>query len=250
MAITFGAQGAVAAGTTALTVAYPAGISATDLLVLAVANKYPTNGPATPSGWVLLEGAQASGGSGSAGADTGSVYATVFYRFADGTETGDLALTLTGANSSQAIMLRYTKSGTMSWSLAASGGSDNAAGTAWSVTCATNPGIAAGDVVLAVTAVNTDLYSFSSTALAATGLTAFGTITSRTSTGTTQGDDSRIRVTEHPITTGTATAAPVYTMTSDGTATDNPCGATVLLRLREMAPSSVPGLGVRIGVGL
>lgn len=236
MAIAFGTAGTAAVGTTSLAVPHPASIAAGDMLVLVIANKYPTNGPSTPAGWsTFITNAQQSGGSGTAGIDVGSVYVTVFTKEAVGGETGNLTVTVTSGNASIGRMFRYTKGASMVWNLAACGGADNTAGTAWSVTGNANPGITAGDMVLACSAINTDGYTYSAQAIAATGITAWGTVTERQDSGTTQGQDCGMVVSEHPVTTGTASAAPVFTMTASSTATNNPAGATVMLRLREEA---------------
>jgi hypothetical protein len=238
VAIAFGTAGLAAVGTTSLAVPHPGSIAAGDLLVLAIANKYPNNGPATPNGWTLA--GQVSGGQGAAGIDIGTVFSTVFTKVAVGNESGNLAVTLTSANSSIGRMFRYTKGAGAAWSVAAATGADNAGGaTSWSVTATSNPGITAGDMMLACSAINIDSYTYASWAMSATGVTVWGTVAERQDSGTTQGQDCGLHVVEHPVTTGTASAAPVFTMTASASATSNPAGATVFLRLREVAPTPV-----------
>lgn len=235
-AVGFGSAGAVATGSTALAVPHPAGIVAGDLLVLAVGNKYPTNGPATPVGWSLVTNGQQSGGSGAAGADSGAVYSTVFVKTALGSETGNLAITLTSANSSMARMFRYTKAADASWDYAATNGTDATAGAAWSVTGAANPGIVTGDVVVVVSAINGNVMSaWGSQSVAATGAT-LTTHTERQNSTTNTGDDMGFVVSDHTVTAGSASAPPGFTMTAGaGTATANsPTGASVFLRIREV----------------
>ena len=107
--VAFGSSGAVATGTAALTVPHPTGISAGDLLVLVVGNKHPPSGPTTPAGWTLVTSGQGLGGLGTNGGDRGPVFSSIFVKIALGTETGNLAVTLTSAVGSIGRMFRYTK---------------------------------------------------------------------------------------------------------------------------------------------
>lgn len=233
-AVTYGASGTSVSGTTSLTVSYPTGIAAGDLLILTVGNKYPTNGPTTPTGWTLF---QASGGLGTAGNDSGQVYSTVFVKEAVGTESGNLTVTLTSANTSMARMFRYTKAAGTVWSYAATTGSDNIAGPGrtWNVTGAANPGITAGDVVIVVSGLNGNQVTSWTESITATGAT-FGTVAERQDAASGTGNDMGMVVSEHPVSSGTATAAPDYAMTAaNGTITTNsPTGASVFLRIREI----------------
>jgi len=241
-AVTWGASSGASAttGTTSLSVPYPSGITAGHLLVLVVGNKYPTAGPATPSGWTLA--AQATGGLGGQAADSGSVYMTTFVKVATGSESGNLSVTLTGANSSMARMFRYAKTGA-NWDYAATTGADTVGNLTWSVTGAANPGLSAGDVLLMSSALNCDRVNGWTESVAATGAT-FGTTVERNDTTTTSGNDQGLVVSEHPVASGTATAAPVYTMTGSGGAgaTANcPTGASVFLRMRESITTITTG---------
>ncbi len=241
-AVTFGNAGAVATGTTSLSVPHPPGIVAGDLLVLAIANKYPTNGPATPAGWTLVTNGQGSGGAGAAGNDTGFVYATVFVKVADGTESGNLTVTLTSANTSMGRMFRYTNASGSGWDYAATNGSDNTGDTSWIVSGAANPGITSGDMLVVVSAINTDNPTWSAESVSAAGAT-FGTHTERQDSGSGTGNDIRLVVSDHTVTAGTAAAAPVFTMTASG---GTPEGASVMLRIREV-PGTTLGNGTDPG---
>ena len=231
-AVAFGSRGNVATGTTSLSVPYPASIAAEDLLVLVVGNKYPTNGPATPTGWTKV--GQGSGGLGAAGADSGQVYSTIFVKEAAGTESGNLAVTVTSANTSMARMFRYTKASGTAWTYDVTTGTDNVANTTWSITGAGNPGIAAGDMIIVASALNGNRVTTWTESITATGAT-FGATTERQDSSSGTGNDMGLIVSEHPVTAGTAAAAPVYTMTgASGTANANsPTGASVILRIRE-----------------
>jgi MSHA biogenesis protein MshQ len=232
MAISFIATGAFAAGTTSLSVPYPAGLQAGDLLVLAISNKYPTNGPATPADWTAPANSQGTGGSGSSGVDTGNVYATIFVKIATGSESGNLSVTITSGNSAIGLMALYRKAADKTWDYACVNGADNTVDTSWSVTGGSNPGITSGDVVFTCSAINADTYSFTSHALAATGVT-FGTILADGS-NTALGQDCYIVLTSSAVSSGTASTAPTLTMTASSSATNSPAGATVFLRMREV----------------
>lgn len=247
MAIAFVSAGAGAVGSTSLAVPHPATVTAGNLLVLHVVNKYPNNSPTTPTGWTRQK--QTGGGAGAAAADTGNVYASIYTKVADGSETGNLTVTITSGNSAMGRMRQYSIEPTSTWLFQAVGGAyDAAAGAAWSVTGDAVLDIVRSDFVIALSAVNTDLYTFSAQVLAATGVS-FGTMNERDDSVTGNGDDCAIVVTEHPVLDGKATAAPVYTMTASGTAASNPAGATVCLRLRELLYESGGGGGGSPGGG-
>src|SRR5690349_3513003 len=97
------------------------------LLLAGVVNKYPSNGPTTPSGWTLV--GQFSGGSGAAGADVGSVYVTIYSKPSDGTKTGTQTISVPSGNSSLARICAYSCAAGAAWGVAAFGGADSTAGT-------------------------------------------------------------------------------------------------------------------------
>ncbi len=233
MAVAFGSAGTANAGTTSISVTLPATVNAGDLLVLHVVNKYPSNGPAEPTGWTTA--AIYTGGSGSAGTDSGQVYSTVFTKVADGTEGGtSVSVSLPSANASRGMAWRWTNA-TGGWSVAVAGGSSNTPGN-WNTTMNANPGITSGDLVLMFSGVNGDAAtSWSAEALTVPSCTV-GTLVERHDATTAQGDDLGMFASEHPITAGTATGVATYTATRAGSTTANsPAGATALLRLREVA---------------
>lgn len=237
--VAFGSSGAVATGTTALAVPHPAGIAANDLLVLVVGNKHPPNGPTTPAGWILVTNGQGSGGLGTNGADRGPVFSTIFVKVALGTETGNLAITLTSAVGAIGRMFRYTKTSASAWDYAATNGADGTAGTAWSVTGAANPGISIDDLIIVGSVVNSNRMNaadpFTLETVSAAGAT-FGAATERQDSSTAVGNDMALVVSDHPVTAGTVTAAPVFTMTGaplSRVTVDTPTGPSVFLRIRE-----------------
>ena len=230
--IAYVGAGAGSVGTTSVTPAYPGSIAAGDLFVMHVVNKYPTNGPSTPSGWTAVTNGQATGGAGSAAADSGTVYSTIFTREAVGSESGTVTVTVTGSNSSRAIIYAFRKTAGASWDVAATNGADNSAGTSWSVTGAADPGIMPGDWVCAASGINSDAPSFATEAMAAGGVTSWDTLVELDDSASTTGDDIRQVFSYHRALTGTSNAAPVFTMTGSATSGNYPAGATVILRLR------------------
>lgn len=243
MAIAFGTQTANGSGvgTSSISVPYPTGITGGDMLILYMANKYPSNGPTTPSGWTL--GAQASGGHGSSGVQTGNVYITAYWKVADGTETGNQAVTITSGNSAYGQILRYTKAAEKPWiSPVFTSGAQNTPGLAWSVVSGADPGLVTGDVLLALSANNTSSITWTAEACVVTGIT-FAAAVERRDSSTTQGDDCGILATEHTVTAGTSSGTIAYAATASGTTTDAPCGATIFVRLREDSAVRTPVFG-------
>lgn len=243
--ISFGSAGAVVGGTTSLSVPHPTGIQPDDLLVLVIVNKYPTNAPTLPTGWVALSNNQANGGSGASGIDTGSVYTTIFVKIADGTESGNLAVTITSGNAARGRMFRYAKSKGMKWDLACAQGADNTAGTDWSVTGGSDPGMQAGDVVLVGSGTNTDAYSYKNQKITQTGVEYDPGVIEREDSGGSNGDDLALVVSEHRILSGTSSAAPIFTMTSQNTAANRPAGGSVFLRIRQVATPSIRAISAQ-----
>lgn len=240
-----GAIAAAAEGTTSLSVPYPTDIDPGDLLLLTVANKHTPNGPSTPSGWSTPSNYQASGGLGSSGADTGTVYSTVFSRIATGSESGNVSVTITSGNSSLGrIIAVKTRSGKI-WSIAAVNGVDATGSSAWSVTAGSDPGLEAGDIVITSSAVNGDLFNVYLPTLTATGITVAGNAQAGISS-TTQGNDTTLVTTAHRVVSGTSSAAPVLAMTVSGNNTNNPTGPTIFMRIRQLDAPIILGSSANI----
>lgn len=241
MALSFGAQGTTIAGTTSIDVPYPAGITAGQMLVLFVGTKYDPNPPATPSGWTL--GASSAGGSGSSGVDTGVGDVRQYYKIADGTESGTVNLANASANVMVGRMARFTKGATKNWGVSTGFGNQNSANQNWSVST-TLTDVDNGDLVFSTCFVNSNVSSFSAEAITATGLT-LGTETERTDFQSAMGDDMSLVAVSHPVTGGPATSAVTYAMTSSNPATtDQPAGAVVLIRFRELDAFTIDPSGI------
>src|SRR6185369_5559043 len=243
MSYAFVSAGTGAGGTTSLSLPFPATTVSGNLLIAVVCNKYPANAPTTPSGWTLQK--QPFGGAGASGADTGSVFLSVYTKTADGTEGGtNLSVTITAGNAAIGNIFQYSPSAAQSTFqiVAASGTYDASAGASWSATANADLGILTGDLVLVFSGINTDLYGYSLEAITSTGVT-FGTMTERADAVTTSGDDAAIVLAEFPVQDARSSAAPVYTMTASGTAASNPAGATIFLRIRELLYSATNFFG-------
>lgn len=240
MAVTYSAVGAFATGTTSINVPYPASVTAGQLLLIWVSNKYPPNGPATPAGWTLA--AQASGGAGASGIDSGNVYVTAFYKVADGTETGSQTVSIPSANVTMTVMLSFNKSlGDWAPPLCTTG-ADNAGGASpMVVTGADNLLLDVGDILVGVAAVNSDAAGITSSSITATGATLTGLVTNSNNTAT--GDDMAFTYRKYDVTGGPSSAAPVFTVTTGATTANTPAGAALFVRLRDTA-SQLSSVGV------
>jgi hypothetical protein len=77
--------------------AYPSGLQANDLILLQVTVRDTTNTPTTPAGFTLLYGPDSTG--------TGRQW--VYYKFATGTESGTITITIGGSSSKMARMYSF-----------------------------------------------------------------------------------------------------------------------------------------------
>ncbi|MGW4467474.1 hypothetical protein [Micromonospora sp. NPDC004704] len=222
---------------------YPVGIGTGDGLILTRTAKPETAAFVAPAGWTLLD--EQIGGVGALANDTGLLRIARYWREAAGTETGTQLCDSTPAtvDVQQAIITRYTKSASATWSVAAAGGADNATGVDWSVTADENPGITAGDLVEVALCWPTDAArTWSNEVLAAAGAT-IGTLNvPMASTTTTLGADMATRVHNYACSAGASGAAPVYSATvNSGT---NIAGPTSMVRLREVLTEIVGTLAI------
>jgi hypothetical protein len=151
-------------------------------------------------------------------------------RVAIGTESGNLSVSIPSGNSAIGAMARYTKGGGV-WSYAAANGADNTQGTGWSITGNSDPGMAGGDMVVVCSGVNGNGPTFTSHAIAQGGVI-YGTASERVDAGTSNGEDSKVVMSDHRVTSGTSTGAPTYTMTGNESGANSPEGSSVLLRIR------------------
>lgn len=228
MTISYVNVGTASTGSTSLTPSFPA-VTAGNILFLFVANKYPGNGPATPSGWTLI--GQGQGGAGSSGADSGQTFLTAFYKIATGSESGTLSVSIPSGNSARAAMIQFSKT-EGSWHVFSQTAADNSAGASWSMSSAAAMRIETGDAVLAACAINTDTYTFSSNAIAASGVT-FDTVFPLLFGNSTTGDDCRLQVDVAAVTGGGGPSTVTYTATASGSNANGPAGGGLIIVFRE-----------------
>jgi hypothetical protein len=243
--ISFLAAGTAASGTTSCTPAYPA-VSDGNGLILAVGSKIRDAIVDTPSGWHRFdETMDHVTGSGS---DVGEIKQTLFWKEADGTETGTVTVTSTGGNSLNSVIYSFAKDPTAYWGVASSGAGFQTAGTAYSVTAHHNIASRANDLVFVITSTNENLYTYSTQAISQSGVT-FSTVSAEVGEyATAQGNNQKQFASVFTVTTGSDTAAKmVYTATASGTAANNPLGTTHFIQLRQhsTAQALVPS-GLRI----
>lgn len=215
---------------------WPAGLAAGDYVLLSVAQKRADRSVTTPSGFTLL--GTATGGAGTEGtADEGTVKHWLYGYEAVGGESGTITVNSTGGTASCmfARTHAFRKTGGTTWDVSAvATGSDNAAGTAFSVTFGTDPGITTDDLVTVSWSINSDAYTVSTHTFTEGSLTV-GTVSSRGNAAVTAGASLRSGLVTAPITAGTAGGAATYGHTSSGSATNAPAGCAILVRLREDA---------------
>jgi hypothetical protein len=221
----------ITTGTNSLLVPLPGSRVVGNLLLAGVVNKYPPDVPTTPTGYTLPTNGQGSGGAGSAGVDSGEVVTSIYTRIIDGTETNP-TISITNGNSAGCRMFQYSRSAGIDWDIACAYGVQSTGGsTAISITASQNLDLAAGDILLVITGLNSDR-ALASQVVSATGIT-FDTMVERSDNSIGNGDDCQLIVTEHPITAGNDTVAPVFTATANGSGTNNPAGVAIFVRLRE-----------------
>lgn len=233
MTISFVNLSTKAVGSTTVVVNYPATPAAGNMF-LAVRNAYSdgTMTCADEGGWTSC--GDRAGGTGVT-TDNHQTKIRGDYKQATGSESGSVTFdqTFTGGGASTiATMLQYTKDAAATWDIAFANGDDNSHGANRSVTTSTSVSMAPGDWLVAevATDTDTDLAGPPTATFSATGIT-FGTPVRRTSgAGTTQGLDANVEVWDVPVTSGTATGAVTFTMTTS----TNQCGPVNIVRLREV----------------
>lgn len=213
------------------------GFAAGDLLLIAVGVKPDTSTVNTPSGWTKI--GEFSGGGGTTGIDTGPTKVLWFYKIAVGGDTAP-TINITSTNVCWAMTM-YVTEATDTFNLAAAGGTDATTGTAWSVTCSTDPGLTVDDLVLVASVVPTDVTTpsqFTAEAVSATGVSSWGTVTELIEFDTNVGNDIGGFLFSTSVVAGTSTAAPVITATASGTTT-NVRGPSSLLRIRGASTTPI-----------
>lgn len=260
MAVSFRISGAVASGTASISIPYPAGIVAGDLLVIFVNLKLAGDFStaflelAAAAGFTPVVGSSGGVGTGG-GIDTGSVLNRLFIKIAVGNETGSVAGTSQGGqniNSMIGRMFCYNYDKTKSLDLFYKTFSHSPAtataaisiipGTGFSTPTNSTPTPliigGAGEVSLVAFGINADTYTYSAQTLAVTGVT-YSAVVERQDSGTNSGADTGLLVTEHSVTAGTnSDASMTYNVTSSGSTATAPTGAFIFVHLKEGAAAA------------
>lgn len=245
MALAFGSAGSVSsAGTTSLSVPYPSSISAGDLLVMCIVNKQIAATPTTPSGWTLRH--TQTGGypdPDAGGSNSGHVRTSIYTKVADGTESGNLSVTITSGNSAGGRMFRYTGSGSYEFD---SAGGDAEYGWTNNIYIEVDPSnntltgvdVASGDLVLIVYGSNSARIDLTNNQTHTQSGATFSAATIRTTANGEKfsiGNNCSLWVAERSVTAGSSSAAITTRVQNTSQASDDPCGAIVVLRMREAA---------------
>lgn len=233
------------AGTT-VSPAYPAGILATDVIVLFVGQKPISSGAGTittPTGWTLRDQLDNAGGyTGGAGIDTGVTSLRVYtWNTPVAGQTGNLAVTLGGNDVTWAFMVRIPSGGKTHSFGSADGQRTTAptAGTPFTVALtngASATNFQAGDTALWAMCIPTDVTTpsqFSAQSVTATGAT-FATAVELNEPDSSVSNDIGGYSAYASVTAGSSTAAPSATVTAAGTVT-NVRGPVVMLRIRDLS---------------
>lgn len=237
MAVTYVGAGTRLGTASGRSVAYPASTTAGNLLLLVIANKDGSDTASTPSGWTAPSNNTTSGGAGTDGTtDEGTCRVSVFHKVADGTEGGtNLTITVSGTNKALTARIYQFSKDAGSWSVACGIGSKDSGGsTAYSITTASDPGIAAGDIVQACTAINSDAYLYSAASFTTSGVT-YGANTELDDVSNPNSANLRYLVNQSPVSSGASSGNTTFAATATGSATNAPAGPTVVVRIREEA---------------
>jgi hypothetical protein len=248
MTIAFRSAGSAAFGINAFTPGAPAGQLAGDMMILWAACK---PGGASSIGnitnWTPID-AGANTGSNAAGTDIGSMHGRVFYREATAdTESMPSVIESGSWNVAGAVVLCFSKGAGETWEAPVLGwGADVTDGTTIAGTSGGVPDTAAGDFLVLLAGVNSDLLVPFTTDLSVTqsGAT-FSAFTERVESESTTGGDMGLHATTGSVITGgtgTHTFAAVGTSSSAGL--DEVIMAVVRLRVAAGPSSSfIPVIG-------
>lgn len=242
--IGFKSKGAVAAGTsTTGAMGRPGNEAIGDIVVMFVCSKPETAVPTDPANWTKV--AQGTGGAGSAGQDSGLMVGTMYKRVVDQAYIDEgaatVTVTCTGANVSMGGLFCIQKNtpGT-SWNVATAKGASNTPGVDWSATMDGDPGIRAGDFLLAASCWNNDGLSILVSAPPNAGwfipgVTAIANHTEGNGGGATaNGNDLRWDFRMRVVRAGVSTGVGTWLMTMSGSTASAPAGPTLLARLRAV----------------
>lgn len=231
MAIAIRATGTYVEGTANLTPGIPAGATTGDMMLCFYGTKPFNDVPTIDNGWNLI--GSATDGSVAAGNDVGSMQVRAWYKQHTGSESNP-TITNTTNNVSACVIIVFQKDTFVpfQWETpVGSGGGDASAGTTFSVTAASNPGITAGDMLVGYAAIRSDAGTQSSISITATDITLATAFAESPASDlvTTSGGDMTMSGGYVRVATGPASAAPVYASTLAASHT----GAAFIVRLRQ-----------------
>lgn len=218
------------ASSTTVSPTYPTGLVQDDVVYAVLVIKPDTATVATPANWTLV-GAQAVGG-GTQGAGTGAIKIHVYKRTVpSGGLTGSQAFTITSGSSPVGTMQGWRASGSsIAWDTETlTFYSRTTASTAFGGTGAANLNAAVNDAIAVILGSADDAAStITVTSVTATGAT-LGTVTAApTGTATNaQGNDISAAAVVAQVLSGTESAAPAVTATSNSSET----GGTLFFRV-------------------
>ncbi|QQS39292.1 glycosyltransferase [Candidatus Woesebacteria bacterium] len=233
--------GAQIAGTTTVAVPYPEN-EIGDMLIMFVGSRNTDNTtPETPTGWTSL--GTYTGGSGTFGADAGNARTTAFYKEVEERASGTQTVVIPSGTTSVGQMVSLHKDDVDSWTIDADGGSDNSGGTGWSAP-GTGIDLNDDDLVIVGSTMNTDAYTYSGHAMAATNVT-WGDVTQSTAFNSGTGNDMSLEIVTarvDSIVGGSVTSAPTLSSTASGSTANAPTGSSFYVKISGNAALDFSGI--------
>lgn len=229
------------AGTTTVSIGYPASLAAPNMVLCGRTVKPSTATAADETGWTAVS--NGTGGTAVAGLDVGTTRGKVDQRQVRTGDTGSITFDQASTpDSVSGCMIQYSKAANMEWEIVATTGDDTAHGTGRAAT-GSAISLQAGDVIVAFVHSDTDATTaWTAPAITATGMT-FTTTERLAPSGASQGNDSGLSIIEGAITAGTlASVAPSISLSSG----PSNCGLVTFVRLREVRPPTAPVMPTRI----
>jgi hypothetical protein len=247
-----------AAGTPAL-IPYPA-VTAGDILWLFIVSKYPTDtAPAIPSGWTACaDYFKGNTPSPTTATGTGATRAQAAWKVSDGTETGNVSVTLNGAQSGRMLACFIMNASTTAGNVLKAkcgGGFELPSSTAVSMTMDVDPGFQTDDLVFYFWGMNNMSITLSGITLNIPGCVV-GTLTNFKD-NYTAGQDAAAAYGYCKITSGTSSGPPVLSMTASSfvapalpTTGGNPEGGALIVRMREQSANNLVITGINSFTGI
>ena len=226
LALSYVGSSTLVTGTTSVSPTYPTGVAVGDLCVMVVVNRADTTVPTTPASWTRVSSNLV--GTGTQGAGVGQLRVTVWVREAASALSGTQAVTITSGLVAMAGMTLWRRGASETWAYAPAFGHDITSATSFSVTALYDPGLIAGDMVIAHAATAGN-FTASAQTLTATGAT-IGSVTEQQDAGSATGNDLALHIVTGSVTAGASTAPPVLAETLSGAST----GGVYFLRLRAV----------------